>query len=417
MIKKLRIKFICVIMAIVMVMLGGILGTVIHYTAQSMEMESISMMRSIADRPFQYDSPGKIGADIRLPFFVVQIGSRGEVLSLAGGYFDLSDTDDIREMVSAALASDRDTGKLPDQGMRYLKSVAPGGLTIVFADISSETATLRNLIWGCVLAFLGAVAVFAGISVLLSRWAIRPVEKAWDQQRQFVADASHELKTPLSVIMANAELLHNGDGGDAETERFSGNILAMSYQMRSLVENLLELARVDNGNGTMNVEDLDFSELVQDAALSVQLLYEESGLTLACRVEEGVRLRGSRQHLYQLLDVLLDNARKYSEAGGSIRVELVKNGHSCLLTVANPGTPLTKGELQAIFKRFYRGDKARAMNGSYGLGLSIAQSVVQAHRGKIWAESIGGENLFRVQLPVLQMKKLPEEDSYGMEMP
>ncbi len=411
MIKKLRIKFICVIMTVAAVMLGGILGTVIHFTARSMEMESVSMMRSIADRPFQHGSLGKNGADIRLPFFTVQIGGRGELVSLGGGYFDLSDMDDIREIVDAALAADRDSGKLPDRGLRYLKTEAPQGLTIVFADTSSEAATLRNMVWLCVLIFLGALAIFAGISILLSRWAIRPVEKAWEQQRQFVADASHELKTPLSVILANAELLHNGDAAAGERERFSGNILEMSYRMRTLVEELLELARVDSGRLDKGFGALDFSELVQDAALSVQLLYEEKGLSLTCRVEEDIWLRGSRQHLYQLLDVLLDNARKYAEDGGTVRVELVKNGHSCLLTVANPGAPMDRAELQAIFKRFYRGDKARTMNGGYGLGLSIAQSVVQAHRGRIWAESAGGENLFRVQLAVMPGKRLPETEA------
>ena len=111
-------------------------------------------------------------------------------------------------------------------------------------------------------------------------------------------------------------------------------------------------------------------------------------------------LRGSEQHLYQVMDVLLDNALKYSTPGGTVSVKLTQNGRNCTLSVASPGEPISKEDLKNIFKRFYRADKARAMNGSYGLGLSIAQSIVEAHKGKIWAQSGNGYNTFTVQLPV-----------------
>ena len=169
--------------------------------------------------------------------------------------------------------------------------------------------------------------------------------------------------------------------------------------MRSLVENMLEMARVDNGTAKMQVGAVDFSELVCDAVLSFQLLYEEKGMELACAVPEGVALQGSEQHLYQVMDVLLDNALKYSTPEGTVRVELSEGGKHCLLSVASPGEPISGEDLKNIFKRFYRADKARTRNGSYGLGLSIAESIVQAHRGKIWAESANGYNTFLIQLP------------------
>lgn len=399
MIRKLRTKFVCVIMGIVMLMLATILGVVIRFTGQNMEMQSINMMRAIATAPFQQGNLGKPPEEVRLPFFTVQIGSRGELLGVSGGYFDLTDREYIQNIVNAALASEEKTEELEEYQLRFLKEKTPMGYTIVFSDTTTESATLKNLYSICGLIFFVAMGVFLGISIFLSNWVIKPVATAWDQQRQFVADASHELKTPLSVIMANAELLEHADTADEDRSKFSRNILSMTYQMRALVENLLEMARVDNGTLNMPFAALDFSELVSDAVLSFQLLYEEKGQTLQSRIPEGLTLQGSQQHLYQVMDILLDNALKYSVPGGHTNAELKRIGHSCLLTVANTGEPISREDLTNIFKRFYRVDKARSLNGSYGLGLSIAQAIVEAHKGIIWAESDNGYNTFFVQLP------------------
>ena len=401
MIKKLRIKFVCIVMAIVLLMVGGILGVVIHFTGINLQTQSLSMMRTIAASPFQQDSIGRPSEDeVRLPFFTVQISSRGELITASGGYFDLSDREYLQQIVMAALSSRQESGELENHGLRYLKATTQLGFLIVFSDTTAEQATLRNLVYSCIFIFLAAMLVFLGGSILLSRWAIKPVAQAWDQQRQFVADASHELKTPLAVIMANAELLQSEDTPEASRRQFSANILSTTYQMRSLVESLLEIARVDNETVKMSFADLDLSQLVSDAALSFQLLYEEKGMGLRCSAPEGISVNGSEQHLYQVLDVLLDNALKYSAPGGMVSVDLTRSGRTCTLSVSGPGEPISREDLQNIFKRFYRADKARAMNGSYGLGLAIARSVVEVHRGRIWAESENGFNIFRVQLPL-----------------
>ena len=401
MIRKLRMKFVCIVMAIAMLMVGGILGVVIHFTGTSMEMQSISMMRTIAAAPFRQgvlDKP--VDDEVRLPFFTVQISNRGELIAAGGGYFDLTDRENLQQIVNLVLRAEQESGELKEYDLRYLVATSRGGISIVFADTATETATIRSMVCSCVFIFLAAMLVFLGISVLLSRWAIKPVAVAWDQQRQFVADASHELKTPLAVIMANAELMQNEETPAEDQKKFSANILSTTYQMRSLVENMLEMARVDNGTVRMNFAPLDLSELISNAVLSFRLLYEEKGMGLRCAISEGISVYGSEQHLYQVMDVLLDNALKYAAPGGMVSVALTAAGRSCVLSVASPGEPISREDLKNIFKRFYRADKARAMNGSYGLGLSIAESVVEAHRGKIWAESKNGCNIFYVQIPV-----------------
>ena len=401
MIKKLRIKFVCIVMAIAMLMVGGILGVVIHFTGTSMEMQSISMMRTIVAAPFQQGAPGKpMDDEVRLPFFTVQISSRGELITAGGGYFDLTDREYLQQIVNLVLSADQESGELKEYDLRYLVAMSPVGLSIVFADTATEAATIRSMVYSCMFIFVAAMLVFLGISILLSRWAIKPVAVAWDQQRQFVADASHELKTPLAVIMANAELMQNEETPEENKKKFSQNILSTTYQMRSLVENMLEMARVDNGTVKMTFVSLDLSELISNAVLSFQLLYEEQGMGLRYAISDGISIEGSEQHLYQVLDVLLDNALKYGAPNGMVSVDFIRTGRTCLLSVASPGEPIPKEELKNIFKRFYRVDKARAMNGSYGLGLSIAESIVEAHRGKIWAESKNGDNIFFVQLPI-----------------
>ena len=400
MIRKLRIKFICIVMVIAMLMVGGILCVVIHFTGTSMEMQSVSMMRTIAAAPFQQGYPGQSSNDeVRLPFFTVQISSRGELITAGGGYFDLSDREYLQQIANLVLSANRESGELEEYNLRYLVSMSPTGLSIVFADTATETATIRSMVYSCMFIFVAAMLVFLGISILLSRWAIKPVAVAWDQQRQFVADASHELKTPLAVIMANAELLQNEETPEADKKKFYENILSTTYQMRSLVENMLETARVDNGTVKMNFSSLDMSEIIYNAVLSFQLLYEEKGMGLRCAISAGVSVYGSEQHLYQVMDVLLDNALKYSSPNSMVSVDLVNTGRSCLLSVVSPGDPISDEDLKNIFKRFYRADKARSRNGSYGLGLSIAESIIEAHKGKIWAESRSGYNIFYVQIP------------------
>lgn len=399
MLKKLRLKFVCINMTLVTAMLAVILGMVLYYTGQNLEAQSVQMMQSVAHNR---DEPGRrVPADqVLLPYFTVQVNPGGEVIASGDGYYDISDEETLLAIVRAALDSGEQTGLLEEYSLRFNKSPSRHGENIVFVDISSERATMEDLTKSC--AFIGIISfvVFWFISLLLARWAVKPVDQAWEQQRQFVADASHELKTPLTVIMTNAELLQDPEYDEASRQQFSSSILTMSRQMRALVEGLLELARVDNGAVKTSLSEWSLSDLVSDGVLPFEPLYFERGLTLDCQTAPGIWVRGSQSHLRQVLEILLDNAMKYS-VPGIVTVRLQKQGSHCLLTVANPGEPISPENLKNIFKRFYRVDKARTRDGSYGLGLSIAERIVVEHGGRIWAQSAGGVNSFHVQLPVL----------------
>ena len=393
MIRSLRRKFIAMTMAIVAALLCVIFGLVVHFTGQNLEAESIRLLRQAAQTPIQPGLPGQV----RMPCFIVRVTPWGQ--SIQAGSFDLSDEQMLLDIITLAASAEEELGVLEDYSLRYYRSRQPGELTLVFADISAEKATLHSLTWTCVGIGTAVLAVFWGVSILLARWAVRPVERAWQEQRQFVADASHELKTPLTVILTNADLLQDPETGQEQRSQYTRSILTMSRRMRVLVESLLELARVDNGAVRAAFEEVDLSGLVGSELLTFEPLFFEQALQLDSSIEEGLSISGSPSHLRQALGVLLDNAMKYSPQGSTVRLTLTRQGSCALLTVSNPGGPMSREECQSIFRRFYRLDKARS-TGGYGLGLPIAQGIVTDHGGRIWAESQEGQVILRMQLPL-----------------
>ncbi len=402
MIKRLRFKFVLINMVIVSVMLCVIFGLIYNFTRSNLERGSISLMEAAAQRPFMPDAPGQRGEGMNLPYFTLQLGRDGELIATGSGYYDLSDEDFLRQLYEAADSGEKRIGVLRDYDLRYYRSNSPGGQSIVFADVSIERNTLSDLMETCALIGGLSLLLFLGISLLLASWAVKPVEQAWLQQRQFVADASHELKTPLTVILTNAELIQCGEQDRQSVSRFSANILTMSQQMRSLVEQLLELARADSLRDAPKLGTLELSPVISDSVLPFEPLIYEKGLSLEQDVDEGIWVKGDGARLRELMEILLDNAQKYSSPGGCVRVSLKRQGRShCRIVVANHGAAMTGAELKNIFKRFYRSDEARS-GGGFGLGLSIAESIAQLHRGRIWAQSADGVNSFITELPCTQ---------------
>ena len=395
MIRRLRVKLVCAVMAVVTALLCVLFATVLYFTQSGLEAESLQAMRAAAMEPLGRGRSWE--REARLPCFVLQPGPRGTLAVSGDGYGDLTEAF-LREILAQALEAGTESGVLEDHGLRFLRTGPPDRPAVVFAGLSGERRTMERLARTCLLAGGGALLACLAGSVLLSRWMTGPVEEAWKRQRQFVADASHELKTPLTVIQTNAELL--GSGGDASQARYRENIQACARQMRKLVEGLLELARADGGMAEKAVETVDLSCLLEEAVLPFEPVFFERGLTLESAVEPGLLVRGSPEKLRQAADVLLDNAQKYTAPGGAVWVRLARQGRYALLSVSGPGEDLTPRQCRDVFKRFYRADPARTGDGSYGLGLSIAQETVSAHGGKIWAESGDGHNTFLIRLPL-----------------
>lgn len=397
--KKLRYKFIVIIMSIATIMLCIIMSMIYFFTKMNLENNGINMMRNIADNPFLLRPPNETQDDMRLPYFTLQLGVRGDLIATGGGYYDLSDKDFLNNLIDATFSADTPVGIIEEYNLRFFRKSTTVSQILVYADISSELTTLNNLLRNCIFIGIACFLAFLCISFLMARWAVQPVENAWQQQRQFIADASHELKTPLTVIMTNAELLQNTDYDERNRSTFSASILVMSKQMRDLVEQMLELARADNMQSDKVFSSFDFSQLVLDAILPFEPVFFEKGLTLHTNITDNILINGNPSELRQVLDILLDNAQKYSREKGTTYVTLQKRGKGhCLLEIADEGEAIPTKDLNNLFKRFYRADQARSRTGSFGLGLSIAESIVKRHKGKIWAESKNGINSFLVEL-------------------
>ena len=399
MIKKLRLKFICINMTIVTIMLIFIMGTVIHFTSLNLEQTSIQMMDKLVSNPLHMMNP-KDRMNVGLPYFSVHLDKQGNIRESDNSYYNLSDQNTLPEIVEKSAEIPGRTGELSEINLRFMRINIPKGQFIVFMDMSHEIETLNTLTTNCI--FIGFISffVFLGISVFLSNWAVKPVEQAWDHQKQFISDASHELKTPLTVILTNAELINSQDYDIESKYRFLSNIQTVAVQMKCLVEGLLELSRIDNGSIVYGKESVNLSTLTHNAHLLWEPIFFEHGLTLDAQIDSSVSLQASELHLKQLWDILLDNALKYSNPHSTVTMCLKEKHSVCELSIQSYGESISDEDIKNLFKRFYRSDKSRQNCNSYGLGLSIAEGIVKAHHGKIWVESIQGTNTFYIRIPM-----------------
>ena len=336
-------------------------------------------------------------SEARVPCFVAEVLPSGTVRVSGSNYYDLQDEDTLLPLVTAALSADADSGVLRTQHMRYFRLEGALTVRIAFMDSTFEQATLRALVRVCLLIGAAALLVLFGLSWLLSGFVTRPVARTWQNQQQFPSDASHELKTPLTVILSSADLLKTS--AQPEQRQYVDNISVESRRMKALVEDMLTLSRAESGRAAP-FAPLDLSDLVTDAALRFEPVAFEAGHPLQYDIQNGASLSGDRQQLDQLLDILLDNAVKYAAKDAPIRLTLDISGKNAVLAVENPGDPIPPDKLPHLFDRFYRVDAARTGAGGFGLGLAIAQQIVRRHKGAITAASDARATRFTVTLPL-----------------
>lgn len=313
-------------------------------------------------------------------FYVIRLDAEKSVLHWSSDRQELYTDTQIEDLTRQVVARGKDFGRIGSQFYRWQDKGDSSLLVVLDArmEISRAKALLKTTVLTGILAYL----ILSITAALLIRRMTRPVQEAFDKQKQFVWDASHELKTPLAVISANAEVLA-GEIGENEWLRY---IQSEVERTNHLVENLLTLARMDKGSIQMEFHPFDLSQAVLQVALPFESTVFEAGKTMKIDVPEGIQCRGDQNMLQQLVVILLSNAVKYSDDGGEIALSLSAKGPS--LSVHNTGPVITPDVLPHIFDRFYRGDAAhnRETPGN-GLGLAIAKTIVEAHHGRIVAES------------------------------
>ncbi len=247
--------------------------------------------------------------------------------------------------------------------------------------------SLRSTVFVCAGLFIASLVVIFLISLALSGIAVNPVKTAWRKQKQFVADASHELKTPLTVILANNNIMLAHRESKIQDEiKWLQSTEEEAQHMKKLIDQMLFLAKSDSDDNNPELYDVNLSEIVEAATLNFEPIAFEQNVIISCDADSDICIKGDATLLTHLCHILIDNAIKYSHRNQAVTISLKKNGMNTVLSVNNKGNTIEKEEISHIFDRFYRSEKSRTTKG-YGLGLSIAQNIVTSMNGKITVES------------------------------
>jgi len=284
--------------------------------------------------------------------------------------------------------------KLDGYYWAYAIKSSSDGYRISFLDITPQQGILNNLIVTFLIVALIMLIVIFITSRFFANKAIQPVQEAFEKQKQFISDASHELKTPLTVINTNVDvLLATEDSKGSEQAKWLCYIKSEVERMTKLTNDLLYLTRLDYSDMKMIYADFDLSKAVESTILAMEAVAYENQLELKDSIEPDLRLFGNSEQIRQVVMILLDNAIKYTSKNGTVNVELKKSHNSLLFSVTNTGEGIPEEHWEKVFDRFYRLDKSRRREGGgYGLGLSIAKTIVEQHRGKISVKSVANES-------------------------
>ncbi len=412
MIKKLRIKFVIVSMLSLLLVLTVIMGAVYFLNYKHMVDEADGLLSILLDNDGAFMEPytqgGKGPAENMSPetpystrYFTVTLDSdSGEVLATDTGKIAAVDEADAGDYGSQVWTLNRSRGFMDMYRYGVLENA--GETLIIFLDCRQNIDTFGSFLFtGCLISLIGLGAVLV-LLIFFSGRVVAPVAESYARQKRFITDAGHEIKTPITIIDADAEVL-SADIGDNEWIR---DIQLQTRRLAALTQDLIYLSRMEEGPDAVTMIEFPFSDLVSETLQSFQAMAMTQKKQLHADIQPMICVRGDEKALGQLVAILMDNALKYCPEGGVISVSLVYTGKHARLTVTNTAENIDPKQLPHLFERFYRGDESRSGSGKvkgYGIGLSIARAVTAAHKGKIWAASADGRSLTMTAL-------IPAED-------
>lgn len=415
MFKKSRRKIVAAIMSILVLLWVGTLGVIYASSYFEMSKQNQEMLQAHAEMyvlpqsfegmipPNRPRPDGNHGFDPGFTespmfqlstFYTVAVSYDGDVIEIKNEPPTVHTDDDLKKLAEDIINSGKSTGT--ESNLAFYKSDKGGYILVTFMDntvVNENAMTLfrYTLIFGGV-----ALVLFYFLSVYLARKIVNPLEESYQKQKQFISDAGHELKTPVSVVSANAELLSREIGDN----QWLQNIQYENERMGMLVAQLLDLARTENV--TPQMEQIDFSRLVAGEALPFESVAFEKGLVLNSNIANGIGVEGNSTQLKQIVSILIDNAIRHSKEQGEVYLSLTKEHGFAKLSVINKGDEIPVEQREQIFERFYRVDTARnSEDKHYGLGLAIAKAIATSHKGHIAVQCFDGFVEFRVQIPAL----------------
>ncbi len=368
-----------------------------NYNQQKRNVDN-NLIMAYDDKKDDFDKPEPVQENIRFmdnTIYTVLIDCDDNIKDIINHSADSIKEEYIREVAQNILesgdAKEKYIGFLYTENYSY--TYHKGRSLVIFSNQNVQN-NLKRMLYNSLIALFVAETVIYFITQLITVWIIKPVKESFEKQKQFIADASHELKTPLSVIIADSDALR-----DNPTEmKWLNNIQSEADRMNLLISDLLQLASNEQVN--LELKEGDLSQITELALLTFEVKAYEKYVRLDYKIQPGIMMKLNENNIRQLIEILLDNAVEHSDKFTTIFVDLHTENNQIKLTVTNSGEEIVKGEEEKIFERFYRGDKSRNRNNNhYGLGLAIAKNIVENHHGSISATSDNNKTVFKVLFP------------------
>lgn len=384
MLKKLRIKFVLVSVISVSVMVFSIVGFININNYVNINERSDNLLNSLLENDGRFpekpdkEKPGiSPDAEFSTRFFTIKLDDKNNIVNINTDKIFAVDGEIAKEYVNQVIDQGKETGYINDY--KYKLKTDEQGTLIVFLDNSHELNLFRSVRNTSILYSIIGVLGFLVLLLVLSKRVIKPIAEAYEKQKQFITDASHELKTPLTIINSSTDIIEANNGKDKWTQKVKNQVRKMS----GLIDDLISLSRLDEDTYKFEKVKINFSQVVKEVAND----FTTAG-DFNIKIESDIYIYGSKDDLRKLLGILFDNAVKYNANNQSISINLYKKSKKIYFIINNYAEGLEKRNYDELFERFYRLDNSRnSQTGGHGIGLSIANAIVEKHRGKIKAYS------------------------------
>ncbi len=405
MIVSLQKKFILISALSIFVVFSGIFLVLVYFSNRQLDRTMDTLADAISSndgvfpefdpaqhtQPFPYDDVINEETRFSTRFFTVWVDEEGHITHINIDSVSSIAEEQVEDFAQAALSEGASRGWVSDYRYRIVETA--NGSTMVFVNGTMNRSMSGRLLLTAFLVLLGSAFLILALIVVISKRVVRPVAESYDKQKQFITDANHELKTPLTLILSNLDIVE----ADVGKNEWLDDIRSESERMGLLINQMVTLCRMDESDTPLALADVDLSSVIGDTVSEFEAFAADRKKRLSAVIEPGVHCRGDEALLRRLASILLDNAVKYCDTEGEIRVSL-RSRHHPVLTVENTYAEVDQLELDRLFDRFYRADKARTFTGSFGIGLSIAQSIARKHRGTLSVYKKEGVIGFRAEL-------------------
>ena len=399
MIKRLRLKFVVVATCVVVAVLGGIIAIINAVNYANLNADADRVLESLSEdrgaMPIPQDDPKRPDEPMqfmppetrRAGYFTVTV-SDGEIKDVNVSMIPQLNETQAESLIKNVLEKGQTDGYYDYYKIKKISDT--DGDKYIFLDCSKELYSSENFLRTSIIIGLSATVLIFGLIWLFSSVAIKPIAESYSKQKRFITDANHEIKTPLAIIGATNEVMELEFGKNEWTDTINNQV----KKLTALTEKLVFLSRMDEENAEIPMSEFDISQTVIEVSEPFKNLAKVSGKTFEVKIEPNLKCVGDVSLIGQLVNLLLDNAFKYSDPAGSIELDLLQSGKNCKIVVSNTTDGVDAKNLDKLFDRFYRADKSRnSETGGNGIGLSVVKSIVNIHKGKISVRSDDGKNI------------------------